>query len=557
MRTFALRFLFAVPLSLTMACGADDTDETTGDAADPLGPGYDDPVWTSADDGKEDTSASGLVRQIDWDAFVYVPTGADDTTVQTAVRRQVKSALGALLHAPQISLRDRDARSNLDPAGFKRETLQVIAADGADAGTVDRVTYHYRDRALVPKRFTQGNLKFTALFGDYIAGAEALRAPCSDDQTVEPESLWFHYDPTRSACQRAIADETTKIDAATGALPQAIGEVAAVDAARRFLPVRASLTPVTAPPTTYPERDQLFGFGTDRTKIVVYSFFGVDQDDQDSHDWGLVEDLRFVRTLRAAYPNLTVVETQPFAYLLDFTVDGQPVPGVTYEDVAAWILEGKRFPAAARTAAQQKDLMAQAREKFRERWIVWQQPLKVTRGDETRALTLEVRTYWGREDGRSDWREAARNRYLEAFWHADVFTYTGHSHFGHGPLEPVAYTGGNFPDRYQVMQFNSCVSYNYYDLDFLEMHPGNAARLDVVANGLPAYWPGMGESTAKLLLGLVGEKDQSWLDILEGMRVTVPGLPARYEPMRAVTGEEGNAFTPAGGRGITVRAATP
>jgi hypothetical protein len=294
MRTFARCLLFAMPF--TFACGAAD-DSSTGDtpdpaAADALGPGYDDPIWTSADDGKEDTSASALVRQIDWDAFVYVPTGADDAAVQTAVRRQVKSALGALLHAPQISLRDRDARSNLDPAGFKRETLQVIAADGADAGTIDRVTYHYRDRALVPKSFAQTNLKFTALFGDYIAGAEALRAPCADDQTVEPESLWFHYDPTRSGCKAAISEETAKIDAATGALPQAIGEIAAVDAARRFLPVRASLTTVTAPPTTYPERDQLFGFGTDRTKLVVYSFFGVDQDDQDSHDWGLVEDLR-------------------------------------------------------------------------------------------------------------------------------------------------------------------------------------------------------------------------------------------------------------------------
>lgn len=543
----------AIPLLCLLACQAPESrEEVTAD--DDLGPGYDDPVWTSGDDGKEDTSASGLVRQIDWDAFVYVPKGADDATVQTAIRRQVKSALGALLHKPKLSLRDRDARSNLDVSSFKRETLQIIAADASDAGLLDRVTYHYRDRALVPRTFKSADLKFTALFGDYIAGADALKAPCADDQTVDADSLWFHYDPTRAACKTAIDQETSKINAATGALPAGIAEVATLDASRRFLPIRATLTPVVPPPKTDPERDQLFGFGTDRGKIVVYSFFGVDQDDQDSHDWGLVEDLRFVRTLRAAYPGLAVVETHPDVFLLDLKVDGQAVTGATYEDLANWIIEGKGWPAVAQTTSQRADLLSQVREKFREHWIVWQLPMKATRGAESRDVTLEIRTYWGREDGRPDWREAARNRYLEAFWHADVFTYTGHSHFGHGPLEPVDYNGGNFPDRYQIMLFNSCVSYNYYDVDFLEMHPGGAAKLDVVANGLPAYWPGMGEATARLLLGLVGEQDRAWIDVLEAMRVTVSGLPARYEPMRAVTGEEANAFTPANGSGISARA---
>src|SRR5262245_50917520 len=98
------------------------------------------------------------------------------------------------------------------------------------------------------------------------------------------------------------------------------------------------------------------------------------------------------------------------------------------------------------------------------------------------------------------------------------------------------------------MLFNSCVSYNYYDIDFLEMHPGGSKNLDVVANGLPAYWPGMGESTAKYLIGLVDGKNGSWVDILNSMRVTAPGLPANYEPMRAVTGDEGNAFNPAQGK---------
>ncbi len=546
----ALSLLSALALA---ACASGDHDAAAAATTDPaLGPAADDPIWSSADDGKEDTSASAYVRQIDWDGFVIVPVGADDATVQTAIARQVKSALGALLHQPQISLRDRDARSNLDPKGFTRQTLKVLAEDGTSTGSVDRVTYHYRDRALVPKAFTRTSFSFVALFDNYAVRASELIPPCSDDPGVEPDSLWFHYDPTRSTCRTAIANDASAIDEATAALPAGEPAIAAVDVARRFLTVRAQISKVTASPTTWPELDQLFGFGTERGKLVVYSFFGVDADDKNPHDWGIVEDLRYVRTLRAVYPELAVVETTPQVFLLDFTVDGQPVAGVTYEDVAAWVLDGKRWPAAAPDTAKRDALLQQVRDKFAERWIVWQVPVKATRGNETRPMTIELRTYWGREDGQTDWRQAARNRYLEAFWNADVFTYTGHSHFGHGPLEPVEYSGGNFPDRYQVMLFNSCVSYNYYDIDFLEMHPGGPSHLDVVGNGLPAYWPGMGEATAKFVLGLIDGQDRSWSDVLTGMRVTQPGLPANYEPMRAVTGEEENRFNPAQGK-VTVQ----
>jgi hypothetical protein len=55
-------------------------------------------------------------------------------------------------------------------------------------------------------------------------------------------------------------------------------------------------------------------------------------------------------------------------------------------------------------------------------------------------MTIEIRTWHGWEDGSDDIRLHARWRYLEAFWNADIFAYTGHSHFGHGPLEPWEYS---------------------------------------------------------------------------------------------------------------------
>ena len=164
-------------------------------------------------------------------------------------------------------------------------------------------------------------------------------------------------------------------------------------------------------------------------------------------------------------------------------------------------------------------------------------------------MTVELRTFYGYEDGSPEARQAARWRYLEAFWHADVFAYTGHSHIGHGPLEPWTYSGSNFPDRYQVMLVNSCLSFNYYDEDFLAMHPGGTKNLDVVVNGLAAYWRGMGQATYDA--SLVDGQDKTWRQLLTSMRVNLP-WQSGYDPMRAVNGELDNEFSVARGGEIVV-----
>ena len=334
----------ALALSLVSCSSSSAPSEA---AADPLGPAYDDAVWSSADEGKEDSSASALVQQIQWDGFVIVPSGSDDATVLAAARRQVKSALGALLHYPKISLRDRDAHSAIDPSSLVRQPLQIVASDGKLSGSVDRVSYRYKDRALVPKTFKSTTFNVPMLFGDYASRAGELKPICSDDPGVEPDSLWFHYDPKIAACKAAIDAENTAINAATAKLTDAPKQLAKVDNDRRFLTVRAALTKVTALAVVYPEYDKLFGFGTDRTKIVVYSFFGVDVDDANPHDNGLVEDLRYVRTLRAAFPSLKVTETSPQAMMLDLSLDGVLIPGLTYERIIGWVLDDTGWPAAA------------------------------------------------------------------------------------------------------------------------------------------------------------------------------------------------------------------
>jgi hypothetical protein len=491
------------------------------------------------------TSIGGTAKSIEWDSFVYAQPGDDDGAIAGAIARQVKSSLGAL-REKSIGTSDLNAHSNLDPAGWKRETLTAVDASGQPKGTLVRVRYHYKDTALVGKKTDPGSaVSFTMLFGDYLAGSAALQPACVDDAT-EADSLWYHFQPGQAACQRLISAETDTINAELAKLADPTGQLAPSDAARRFVTVRAKLTAIAAAPTKYPEYDRLWGFGSDRAKLVVYAFVGVEHDLGDTHDISATEFQRLLQTLRRGIPSLSVVDTQPFGMLLDFWNNGQKVPA-GWDDVANWMINDSGYPAGVDPESLRKQVVAN----FSERWIVWQAPVTVTRGSETRQMTLEIRTYWGKEDGDPTSRQHATWRYLEAFWHGDVFAYAGHSHFGHGPLEPYNYSSANFPQRYQVMLVNSCLSYNYYDLDFINMHPGHEANLDIVMNGLPAYWNGMGESTGRYLLALVDGSGKSWSQLLDSMKVNDPWGAPGYEPMRGVNGELDNKYDPSAS--VTVR----
>lgn len=494
------------------------------------------------------TSVGGHEFVIDFDAFVDVAPGASDDVVKGAIHRQLKSALGAL-REQGIGVADRDAIRNLANPTLVRTHLTVVRDDGTVSHEVDRVRYHYHDQALCENGgCTSGTVDVTLLFGDYVARAGELIPLCSDDQTTDADSLWYHYQPNLAACKAARTSERNLIEGDRSLLADTTTQISVSDADRRFLTTRAALVPVTAAPDTWPEHDQLWGFAGDpaRTKLVVYSFFGVDSDESQPTDLGLVEYLRFERELRKRMPRLQVTETSPFAWLLDFYIDGQKIPNVTWADVERWIVDRTGFPAAVgNDSAKRAELLRQVVANFSERWIVWSAPITVEQNGVQRTMTVEIRTWHGWEDGSDDIRQHARWRYLEAFWHADVFAYTGHSHFGHGPLEPWEYSGANFPDRYQAMLINSCLSFNYYDEDFLNMHPGGSAKLDVVVNGLPAYWQGMGQATAAYVAGMTSGS-QSWRQLLTSMRVNLPWEYA-YDPMRAVNGELDNQYTPADG----------
>ena len=492
------------------------------------------------------TSATGVERRLQWDSFVYVPMSADVTTIQKAITRQIKSAIGSL-RSSEIALQRRDPSAGLDPAGWESQALTVIDTDRPQAPQqpVLRVNYHYTDTAMVRTSSTVMSFQLPLLFGDYVARTSEILPKCSEYLTLDGELLWFHFTPTLSTCTRAMASEESAVDAAASALGPAPQQTSLVDANRLYLRVHADLAPVGAAPTTYPEYDRLWGFGTHRSQLVVYALFGVNTMNYTDSDSSLIEYLRFLRTLRAAFPQYQVSSARPADDLLDYSLDGARV-NASHEDTFDWIIDGKSFPPGVTDPARRERLKQQVLKHYAERWVYWDLPVTVARGPESRDVTVQLRAYWGNENGTTAYQDAARARYAEGMLRGDVFVYQGHSHYGRGPLDPAGFSSANFPaDRYQTMLFNSCISFNHYDNGYLRIHPGGSRNLDVVVNGLSSYWHLLGQSSAEYVIGLTDGQNRSWQDSLGGMVVT-PN-PMEHDPMRAVNGELDNQFNPSDG----------
>ncbi len=502
------------------------------------------------------TGTTSVERGIHFQGVVYLNDGSGDDAVRVAIARQVKSAIGGL-RATKVALNDRGALHNLDPAKWKRQSLVVVdpaapTATNAPSRTVLAVTYAYDDRAVVTNTLaSRSAVSFTMLADDYAPHADALKSACSDDATTDVDSLWYHFAPELASCKTAIASETTAIAKEVAALAGRAGAIGPKQAARWYLPVTAKLDAPVLPGRDFaPEYDRLFKVAGSRAgdaKLEIYAFFGVDQDVRDPDDALAQEAARFLRSLLRAQPSFRPVLTDPFTYLLDFQVDGKKLAGVTYEQMLGWLLDKSGYPAEVSTdAAKIADLRRQAIGKLAERWIAWDLPVTVTTSDgKQRALTIEVKTYYGVEDGSADARQHAQWRYLEAFWYGDVFLYNGHSHFGHGPLEPTNYSSQNFDDRYQLMMINSCISFNYYHQDFLAMKPGGSKNLDVIVNGLPSWVWGGGEVAARLVSGLISGQQPTYPQLLQSMRLDTPWGEKAYDPMRVVDGELDNAYASA------------
>jgi hypothetical protein len=152
-------------------------------------------------------------------------------------------------------------------------------------------------------------------------------------------------------------------------------------------------------------------------------------------------------------------------------------------------------------------------------------------------MTLQLRLLFGAD---SDWW--TRQTFKTAFKENQVVLYNGHSYIGSGALDPSNYAAQDFREGYQILFFNSCVSFNYYSVDYFGLKPAGSQDLELVTNGLEVYIYDGGKSMGQFITSLFDGQQHSWLEILERTRVGSAWSP--YDPNRAVDGELDNEYTP-------------
>ena len=480
--------------------------------------------------------ATSVGRRMAVEGFVYVPVGATQGAITAAVTAQMRVLFGAA-RSNDIGLSERQPIVN--PASFRRDEVSVVdtARPGAAARPMWRVRYTYRSRAVVPRALANASTVPTATLFPLTLGARAAGVieRCQADRThdLSAATIWYHFEPGLPACAAAIEAERQQLEADRRLLANRDRQVTASEVGRLYLPLTMALTPLESNEAASPEYHRLY----EDDRLVAYSFFGLDEE-ADPYDYGAKNYFTWLRTVTRAQPSLRF-SVPDRADLLSVSWAGRPVAGVTYERVMGWVLDDAGYPAEV-TAADRRAFRLQVLRQWRGHFVHLTMSARVSTAGRARVVPIELRTYYGDEE--ADQRAAAQ-RYAAAFRDADVFQYTGHSHLGYGPLDPVNYAASVFPDKYQLMMVNSCVSFNYYN-QFFRLHPGGTANLDTITNGIEVYLEGAGLSSARLILALMDGRFRTYRAILTDMRVDLP-WEAAHDPDRVADGELDNQFTPA------------
>lgn len=493
-------------------------------------------------DPDEITGANAVARTITLKGYVLVETGASASTILETVRQQTRTYFGPL-KALNIGLDDREVR-NVDERTFVREPVTVIDTDrpGDTGRPMLRVRYTYTGRAVVTNTLaSKRTIQVTALTGSWSSAGGDILAACvssAHDREFGTSNLWYTFEP--EACRDWIDREVREIDAASRKLTSRATQVSAREAARRFLPVTAQLAAIRGQNVTrYPEYDRLLGTSDPtKTELHAYAFFGVIGDrESDPTDDGYREMMYVLRNFVRAQPAARFDAPGGTGPLTALTVAGRALPSVTERQAIDWALGAAPPSGVSATALRQAIL-----DVWKARYVNVSVPMTVTAGGRSHPLTVRLHAYYGDEG--SAWSATARARYVDAWRNADVFVYSGHSHLGSGPLDPSNFRMADFPNRYQIMMINSCVSYNYYNAGFYPLHPGGSRNLDMVVNGIEALSDN-GHAVSTLLTTLVAGQPYSWAQVTQRMVATIPELGLYdYDPLRIADGETDNTYSP-------------
>ncbi|MBF0209191.1 MAG: hypothetical protein HQK53_20225 [Oligoflexia bacterium] len=459
-------------------------------------------------------SVTGIGGVIQFESYVYVPIDADNNFIDATIARQIKTAIGAL-DAAKISFNDaHNLLRGVPRSEWRREIVEISNS----TQRVQRVRYRFRDNVVASKSLRgRESIDVTLLANDYSKHAERLMADCAvrDLMIDEFESFWYFFHPEKESCQKLINDEAREISINNANLDDNV--ISSAEANRWFITITARL--FLAPDLTrelYPKYHRIYDIYDQNNydhKIVIYVFTGSDLHSAFANDRLGIEHIRFLRRLLMTYPGFRPDTSNLLDISIDDRTDDRKVEGVTYERLFNWVLEGRDYPpeiAADKTKIYLLQTMVM--KKFAEKWIYWDFPITVN----SKKTTIEIRTYYGNEDGSEEARNNSKMRYLEAFKNGDVVIYNGHSHMGESSLSPSLYKVADFKNSYQILFFNSCSSYCHYHQGFFDLKPGREKELDIVVNGLRSNILNSGEVVSSFLFGILEMK--SYENLLADMQ---------------------------------------
>jgi hypothetical protein len=487
-----------------------------------------DPETEAAVD-EELTSATALSRTLTFQGVVYVNETASDVSILSTVRRQTQTMFGAL-RTSSIGVNSREL-AGVDPKTFVKTKVSVVDPATSTTTPMLKVTYRYNDMAVVPKTMARRSALPLALLGaGYTSQTSRVLKECTANDSHAQEfssSLWYVFEPSLSQCKTAIATEQKAIDAHK----VSAGQVSKLEVDRLYVPTTVRLGgDKTNNGNSYPEYDRLWSGGVKPNTLVIGLVNGlIDHEhgdpveDSGYHDW--METIREVSKVR---PGMKVTKIEPAEDLTTVTVNGKTHTGLSFDKAMQWELDGTGYPTGV-TWSDRKAIESAYGKKLYRHWITLSVPVTVKIGTAApKTANLEILTYFGAESDSTPHKKAIKN--------SDVFVYNGHSYIGYGPLDPSRFTASDFPSSYQIMFIDGCVSYNYYEKDYIPLKTGGTRNLDLITNGLEAPSWRSGWALGQFLGKLVNGKQTSYLELLKAASAT--------DELRVVDGELDNLYSP-------------
>ena len=507
------------------ACAAEPAGETTDDL----------------------TSATALARDMQFGGTVYVSASAGTEEILSAVRVQSKSAFGALRTA-FTGANSREFK-DVDTKTFVKTPVTVI--DTSKVGDVGikmlKVSYTFSDTALVPKTMAKRSSLSLGLLGSgYSSQTTRVLKECTDNDHEANEfvgSIWYVFNPSLSQCKKAMATEQKLIDADRKKLKDAKTQVSLSESKRLYVPMTLRLTGnKTNKGMSWPEYDRLYAGGVKKDRIVISMVNGMMADWAAGEKHDTIDDDGYpmwhegLREILKGH-KWQLVKTDPPTDLSTFTVGTVTVKGLTFDQLNKMELENTGWPAGITTFEQKKALRVAVADKVLRRWLTFEAKVSVKKGTAAaKTVTLQLDTYFGAESDATPHKRAIKT--------SDVFIYNGHSYIGYGPLDPKNFSAADFPTSYQILFINGCVSYNYYEKDYLPLKKDGTKNLELITNGLESWVNGSGPAMGRFVATLLNGKQANYMDLLKSAQFTGYGYAWGQDALRVVDGELDNLYAP-------------